>query len=147
MVDLLSGRNTRAAAETLAAEALLDLLDPGLEDCHVSLQLGEVTLEDLTPAALIREPGLDSPQGLRDRLILLLEPLESPIDLVEVTEDLSAELAEQSREVTVHSGEATVHLEEVTVDLGEATVDLGEPLAEELDELLILGGRHARGLP
>jgi len=44
---------------TLASEALLDLLDPGLERSYVLLQLGEGALEDLAPAALVGEPRLD----------------------------------------------------------------------------------------
>jgi hypothetical protein len=49
----------------LASEALFDLLDPGLERSHVLLQLRE--------GALVGEPRLDPAQGLRDRVVLLLE--------------------------------------------------------------------------
>jgi hypothetical protein len=39
----------------------------------VLLQLCEGALEDLAPAALVGEPHLDPAQGLRDRVVLLLE--------------------------------------------------------------------------
>ena len=38
-----------------ASEALFDLLDPGLERGHVRLQIRQVALEDLAPAALNQE--------------------------------------------------------------------------------------------
>lgn len=68
----------------LMPETLLDVLDPGLERRGALLQLGEVALEDLAPAALVGEPRLDPAQALRDRVVLLLEPLESPMDFIEV---------------------------------------------------------------
>ena len=46
------------------SEALLDLLDPGLERRSVLLQLCEGALEDLTSTALVGEPRLDPAQGL-----------------------------------------------------------------------------------
>ena len=57
----------------LASEALLDLLDTGLEHSHVLFQLCEGALENLTPAALVGESCLDPAQGLCDRVVLLLE--------------------------------------------------------------------------
>ena len=36
-------------------------------------QFCEGALEDLAPAALVSEPRLDPAQGLRDRVVLLLE--------------------------------------------------------------------------
>jgi len=92
------------------SEALLDLLDRGLERSHVLLQLCEGTLEDLAPAALIGEPRLDPARGLRDRVVLLLESLESVIDRIEVPEHLLSQL-----------GEPEVHRAEPAVDLGELT--------------------------
>ena len=58
-LPLLSGEDDLGVIEqwlerpgTLTSEALLDLLDPGLERSHVLLQLCEVALEDLASAAL-----------------------------------------------------------------------------------------------
>jgi hypothetical protein len=45
-------------------------------------------------------------------------------------------------EALVDLGEALVHLGEALVHLGEALVHLGEPAREEVDELLMLAGRH-----
>jgi hypothetical protein len=101
----------------LASEALLDLLDPGLERSHVLLQLCEGALEDLAPAALVGKARLDPAQGLRDCVVLLLESLESAVDLIEVPEYLLSQL-----------GEAEVYLIEPAVDFAEPLVDLAEPL-------------------
>ncbi len=97
-------------------------------------QLREVPLEDLSPAALIGEPGLDPAQASRDGEVLLLQPLKPPVDLVEVPEDLMSQL----RELAVDLGELPVHLRESPVDLGKPTVDLGEVMPQEFDELLVL---------
>ena len=102
------------------SEALLDLFNPGLERGNVPLQFCEVALEDLAPAELVCEACLDPAQRLRDRLVLLLESVESPVDLVEVPEHLVAQL-----------GELVVHLVEPMVDRGELA-------PKELDELLVL---------
>ena len=48
---------------TLTSEALLDLLDPGLERSHVLLQLCEVALEDFTSATLSGKSCLDPAKG------------------------------------------------------------------------------------
>jgi hypothetical protein len=72
------------------SEALLDVLYAGLERGHLVFQLGEVALEDRAPAELVREARLDPAQSLRDRLVLLLEPVESPVDLVEVPEHVAS---------------------------------------------------------
>ncbi|HEV2054278.1 MAG TPA: hypothetical protein VGV06_03785 [Methylomirabilota bacterium] len=108
----------------LTSKALLDLLDPGLERSHVLLQLCEGVLEDLAPAALVGEPRLDPAQGLRDRVVLLLESLKSVIDRIEVSEHLLSQL-----------GEPEVHPTEPAVDLGELT-------SQEFNELLVLGRGH-----
>jgi hypothetical protein len=115
----------------LTSEALLDLLDPGLERSYMLLQLCEGAIEDLAPAALVGEPRLDPAQGLCDRLVLLLESLESVIDRIEVPEHLLSQL-----------GEAEVYLVEPAVHLAEPAVDFGELASQEFDELLVLDGGH-----
>ena len=115
----------------LASEALLDLLDTGLEHRHVLLQLCEGALEDLTPAALVGESRLDPAQGLRDRVVLLLESLESVIDRIEVPEHVLSQL-----------GDAEVYLVEPVVHLGEPAADRAELAFQGFDELLVLGGGH-----
>ena len=106
------------------SEALLDLPDPGLERGKVSLELGEVALEDLSPAALIGEPRLDTAQRLSDRVVLLLKSVEPPVDFVEVPEHLVSKL-----------GELTSHLV-------ESAVDRSELASQEFDKLLVLGRGH-----
>ena len=102
------------------SEALLDLLDPGLERRSVLLQLCEGALEDLTSPALVGEPRLDPAQGLGARVVLLLESLEAVIDRIEVPEHLLTQL-----------GEAEVRLVEPAVDFGELS-------SQEFDKLLVL---------
>jgi hypothetical protein len=60
----------------------------------VLLQLCEGALEDLTPAALVGESRLDPAQGLRDRVVLLLESLEAVVDRIEVPEDVLSQLGD-----------------------------------------------------
>ena len=108
----------------LASEALFDLLDPGLERSHVLLQLREGALEDLAPAALVGEPRLDPAQGLRDRVVLLLESVEAVVDRIEVPEHVLSQLGDPE------------------VRLVEPAVDLGELASQEFDELLVLGRGH-----
>jgi len=57
-----------------------------LEGRHAVLQLGQVTLDDLAPAPVVRHRSLHAPEGLEHRVVFLLEALETPIDLVEMTE-------------------------------------------------------------
>jgi len=123
----------------LASEALLDLLDPGLERSHVLLQLREGTLEDLAPATLVGEPRLDPAQGLRDRVVLLLESLEAEVDRIEVPEQVLSQLGE----LEVYLVEPAVDLVEPVVHLAEPAVDLGELASQEFDELLVLGRGHS----
>ena len=132
---LWAGRplSPRVGDSDLVSEALLDLFDPGLERGNVPLQFGEVALEDLAPAELVREACLDPAQRLRDRLVLLLESVESPVDLVEVPEHLVAQLGQ-------HLGEPTVHISEPAVDRGELA-------SQELDKLLVLARGHGPCLP
>ena len=140
------------SVKTLVSEALLDLFDPGLERGDVPPQFGEVALEDLAPAELVREACLDPAQRLRDRMVLLLESVESPVDLVEVPEhlppqvgDLTVDLVEAAVDLIETARdlvEAAVDLVEAAVDLVQAAVDLGELASEKFDELLMLGRGH-----
>jgi len=81
----------------------------------VLLQLREGALEDLAPAALVGDPRLDPSQGLRDRVILLLESLEAVVDLIEAPEHLLSQL-----------DDAEIRLVKPAVHLGEPAIDLGE---------------------
>ena len=56
--------------------------------------LGEGVLGDLAPAGRVGEPRLDPVQGLRDRLVRLLESLEAAVDLIEMPEHLLSQLGE-----------------------------------------------------
>jgi hypothetical protein len=99
-----------------------------LERGNPLLQLAKVALENLAPPTLVGEASLDPAQRLRDRLVLLLEALESPVDLIEVPEHVAAQL-----------GELTADVGKLTVDLGKPTVDLGGLAPKELYELLMFG--------
>jgi len=103
------------------SEALLDVLDAGLERGNPLLQLDEVALEDLAPPTLVDEASLDPAQSVSDRLVFVLEALESPVDLVEVPEHVASQLGE------------------LAADVGEPTVDLGGLAPQKLGELLIFG--------
>jgi hypothetical protein len=98
----------------LTGETPLDLFDSGLQRRDVLLQLREGPFENLTPAALVGESRFDPPKSLRDRRLLLLQPLESPVDLVEVGEDVVSEFDQ----LPVHLGEPPIHLAKSPVDLG-----------------------------
>jgi hypothetical protein len=119
-------------------EALLDVLDAGLEGGDLLLELGKVAGQDLAPAALVGKLGFDPAQRLNDRLVFLLESFQPTIDLVEVAEHISPQIVETS----VDRVESVVDVVESAVDLGEPAVDLGEPGSEELYELLVLSRAH-----
>jgi hypothetical protein len=71
---------------------LLDLLDADLERGEVLLELCKITFDDLMPTSFIGEPCFDPPERLGDRVVFSLEPLDAPVDLVEVTEHLPKSL-------------------------------------------------------
>ena len=113
-------------------EALLEVVDAGLESGDAVLQLGEIALEHLAPARLIGEAGFNSAQRLKDRLVLLLEPLEAPVDFIEMLEHLLTKVGE--------------HLCETSIHRVESAVDLRELASQELDELPVLGRGHGFSL-
>src|ERR1044071_9579197 len=107
-------------------ETLLEVLDPGLERGDVVLQLRKIAFDDVAPAVLVGEARLDPAQGLRDRVVLLLEPLESPIDVIEVAEHLLTQLGD----LLTQLGDLLTHLRELAGNLRE----LG---AEKFNELRV----------
>ncbi|HEY3066439.1 MAG TPA: hypothetical protein VGL09_11650 [Methylomirabilota bacterium] len=119
-------------------EALLDIVDAGLEGGDLLLELGEVAGQDFAPAALVGKGGFDPAQRLDDRLVFLFEPLEPTIDLVEVPEHISPQIVEPS----VDRVEPAVDLRESAIDLRESAIDLAEPGSEELDELFVVSRAH-----
>ncbi len=151
-------------------EALLERCDSGLEARDVLFQIRQVALDDLPSLVLVRQARLDAAQCLRDREVFLIEPLEAPVDLVEVSEHLVAQLGDPGfhrvepptelaklmpglakppvdlTELPPDLVEATVDVSELPVELVEALVHLGEPAREEVDELLMLAG-HGSSLP
>jgi hypothetical protein len=75
---------------------------------------------------------LNASECLGDRLVFLLQWLQTSIELIKVTE----QIASQFDELSMQALEAPIH--------GlEALVDHFEALAQEGDEVLILGRRHA----
>ncbi len=107
------------------------------------LQLVHPSFQELALHLLVDEQALDTSQGLGDGVALLLEALESPVDLVEVTEDF----AESFVDAPLESVETLLEHVEAAVDRHEALVDRGELAAQEVDELLVLALRHGRSLP
>ena len=99
---------------------------------------GEVALKDLAPALFVSEGRRDPAQPPRDHVILLLEALESAVDLVEVAEHLTPEFGNPVLDL----GDLAAHLVKPATDFRESAIDLGEAESQELDELLVLGGRH-----
>jgi len=109
------------------------------------LQLCQGALKHFAPAVLVGQPCLDPSQGLRDRVILLLEPLEAVVDRIEVPERLLPKLDElvvHCVEPAVHCIEPVTHLGEPAIDLGELVTDLSELVSQKFDELLVLGRGH-----
>ena len=56
-------------------EALLQGLDPALERSHPALQV-------FPPGLLIRQQSLDPAEAFEDRLVLLLQSFQAPIEVV-----------------------------------------------------------------
>jgi hypothetical protein len=122
----------------------------------VLLERCQIPLEDVPAALLIGEASLDTPERLGNRQVLLVQALQSPVDLVEVTEHLTEALIH----LLLHRDEPTVDLAEPVVDLAKPAVHLVEPpvhlveppvhLAElatqVLDELLVFLAGHGRCL-
>ena len=99
------------------------------------LQLGEVALEDPATARLVGESCLDPPQGLKDRLVPILELIEPSVNRIEVSAHLLSQLGDHLAEPG-----------ELRVEVGELPIDAGELLTEELDEPLIFGRGHESSL-
>jgi hypothetical protein len=109
------------------------------------LELCQGALKHFAPAVLVGQPCLDPSQGLRDRVILLLEPLEAVVDRIEVPERLLPKLDElvvHCVEPAVHCVEPVTHCIEPVTHLGEPAIDLGELVSQKFDELLVLGRGH-----
>ena len=122
----------------LLPEASFEFSNPRLDRGHLTFEIGDAFFDDLAPPLLVGQQRLDAAQRLRDREVFLLEPLETTVDLVEVTEYFAAE----STQFSVEAIEPAVDLGEPALDLGEPALDLGELALEELNELLVLGVRH-----
>jgi hypothetical protein len=60
----------------LPAQPALDVADARLQQRDVLLERRQVTLENLPPPALVCQRRLDPAQLLRDRVVLLLQPLQ-----------------------------------------------------------------------
>ncbi len=112
------------------SEALLDVLDAGLERGNPLLQLAKVALENLAPHTLVGEANLDPAQSVRDRLVLLLEALESPVDVVEVPQHLPPKLGD----LVARIGEPAAHLGELAAHVGDLPRQIAE-LAPHVGDL------------
>ena len=87
------------------------------------LERRQITLENLPPPALVGQYRLDAPQLLRDRVVLLLQPLQAPVELVEVAENLPEALVDLVK-APIHFKEALLH---VPVQGRESTVSTVSP--------------------
>src|SRR5262249_50787225 len=65
-------------------------------------------------------------------LVLILEPVEPPVNRIEVPEHLPSQLAD--------------HLAEPEIHVGQSSIDVGELPTEEFDELPIFGRAHGSSL-
>ena len=79
-------------AEPSVAQALFEVFDSDLEGGDVLLQFRQIALQDLPARPLTGESRLDAAERLRDREVFLLEPVEPPVNLVEVAEHLAPQL-------------------------------------------------------
>jgi hypothetical protein len=129
---------SKSGREALPSDALLQLLDPGLERRHVVLQFLQAPLQDLALHPLISQHILNTVQRLEDRLILLFEALQSPVKMIEVREDFPEPL--------IVLGQLGVNTIEAMVDGFEAAADLLELSVQEIDELLVFVIGHAQPL-
>src|SRR5262249_49880459 len=112
----------------------------------------ECALEELSATRLVGQRRFDPPERLGDRVVLLVEALQAPIDLVEVAEDFlearfhplleRVEALLERVEPATEDGEPAVHPIEAPIDTIEALVDGGELVGEELDQLPVLAARH-----
>ena len=71
------------------AKALLHRFDATLKGDNMPLQLLEVPLQDLPLPLLVREQRLHPTEALDDGVVLVLQALQAPVELVEVAEDLA----------------------------------------------------------
>ena len=143
---------------TSLPESLFQFFDPALKARHVAPQFLQAALQHLTLHFLVSQEILNTAKPLEDRVILVLKPLQAPVELIEMAEDVAelfimlGELRLDRIEALVNSVEAPVdalkppvdRLEALVdpfkppVDRIEAAVDLLKPPAQELDELLVL---------
>ncbi|HMH51352.1 MAG TPA: hypothetical protein VK548_14040 [Candidatus Acidoferrum sp.] len=99
-----------AQRKRLAIETLFEVFDPDLERGDVLLQLGQITLQDLAARPFIGVARLDAAQRLRDREVLLLDPLEAPVELIEMAEHLTPQVGN----LMLHAVDAPINRVEAT---------------------------------
>jgi hypothetical protein len=93
----------------------------------------------------VRGLALEPAQRLRDRDVLLIEPVEAAIHLIEVAQRFSVVpvyLGLHLIEAAVHPVESPSHGAELLIDGVELLIDGLEAMPEKLDEILILARRH-----
>ena len=89
----------------------------------MELQLIETALENLAPALLVGHEGLDTPETLEDRLILLLQPLQPPVEMIEVSEDRAELLVDRVES----RGGPLIYLDELLVFTVRAPLRASRP--------------------
>ena len=122
-------RTARRPGEPSATQTLFEVFDPDLERGDMLLQLRQIALQVLAACPLIGESRLDAAQPLSDREVFLLEPIEAPVDLVEVAKHFLSEVGHlmlHPVDPTIHSVEATGNFLELAADLPEMLVDFRE---------------------
>jgi hypothetical protein len=103
---------------------LLEIVDSQLKGGELLPEAFQSAFEELATAARLGHQRLDPAEGLHDGLVFLFQPLETAVDLVQVTMGFA---------------EVTVKLFTETV---EPAVNAGELTGQELYELLALGRMH-----
>src|SRR5262249_22114626 len=129
LTRLESGRGLSGA---LPAEALLQLLDPGLQAGYAVLQLFDAPLQDLASPGLVAQQAFDTAQGLRNGNVLLVEAFQPTVDLVEMPENV----AEARVDLHAPGVEAPFEPVEASVDQGEAVVDAVETTVDRIEALI-----------
>ena len=83
-----AGREEQAAGALGAPSRRSMIVEPGLQHVHALPEGREIALENLPTLAVVGHSHLDPPELPGDGVVLLLQSLQTPVDLVEVAGDL-----------------------------------------------------------
>ena len=110
-----------------------------MQGAELVLQVVDSPFERLAPDLLVGQQTLDASQRLEDCMVLLLETLEPPVDLVEVAQNLAEAFLDAMLE-SIHTVLEAVEAEHEHVDTLreplDATVERVDTLREPLDAMV-----------